>query len=92
MSRPKPREADPATKAYTEGVEYICKHPMFAPLAHHARFIRQEGNLCPDNGWAVTSSNGYIHVHPTRRGLPEEWAYILAHGLLHLGFGHFRAM
>ena len=35
------------------------------------------------------TSNGAIHVHPTRRGTPYEWAYVLTHCLLHLGFGHF---
>ncbi|MEO8130509.1 MAG: VWA-like domain-containing protein, partial [Bryobacteraceae bacterium] len=34
--------------------------------------------------------NGEIHVHPTRRAEPGEWAYALAHCLLHLGFGHFQ--
>jgi hypothetical protein len=32
--------------------------------------------------------SGEIHVHPTRRGTPEEWAYVLAHNLLHLGLSH----
>jgi len=85
-------EMDPATRAYEEGLHFVSRHPMFAPLASHAHFVRMEGNLCPDNGWAVTTSSGYIHVHPKRRALPEEWIYILAHALLHLGFGHFKAM
>lgn len=92
MAKPKSRELDPATKTYTEGLQFVSRHPMFAPLASHARFVRQEGNLCPDKGWAVTASNGHIYIHPKRRALPEEWVYILAHSLLHLGFGHFRAM
>ncbi|MFC3749545.1 peptidase [Paenibacillus sp. GCM10012306] len=92
MAKPKSRELDPATKAYNEGLQYITEHPMFAPLALHAHFIRREGNQCPEHGWAVTTSDGFIHVHPKRRGLPEEWVYILAHALLHLGFGHFRTM
>jgi predicted metal-dependent peptidase len=29
-------------------------------------------------------------VHPARLGEPEEWLYVLAHCLLHLGFGHFQ--
>lgn len=52
--------------------------------------IRHKGNLCPDDGWAVVTRNGQIHVQPTRRGTPEEWAYVIAHCALHLGFDHFR--
>lgn len=50
----------------------------------------EEHNLCPRDGWAVVTSNGTIHVHPKRRAAPEEWTWILAHALLHLGFGHFQ--
>lgn len=64
---------------------------MFAPLLAHANVSRYEGNLCPPDGWAVVTSKGRIHAHPARRGEPEEWVYVLAHCLLHLGFGHFRA-
>ena len=32
----------------------------------------------------------YVAVHPKRRGEPAEWVYVLAHCLLHLGFGHLR--
>ncbi|MCM3703298.1 DUF2201 family putative metallopeptidase [Paenibacillus macerans] len=92
MGKQKSRELDPATKLYTEGLHFVSRHPMFAPLASHAHFVRAESNLCPDSGWAVVTSNGYIHVHPKRRALPEEWIYILAHALLHLGFGHFKQM
>src|SRR5262249_5825908 len=57
----------------------------------HASVVRREGNLCPRDGWAVVTRGGEIHVHPTRRGDPAEWAYVLAHCLLHLAFCHFRA-
>lgn len=87
----KSREQDPATKAYAEGLQIISEHPMFAPLAARARIKRyEEKSLCPDNGWVTVEGNGAIHVHPKRRGLPEEWVYVLAHALLHLGFGHFQ--
>ena len=32
-----------------------------------------------------------IHVNPGRRAEPAEWAWVLAHCLLHLGFGHVPA-
>lgn len=63
---------------------------MFAPLFQHAQIIREERNLCPPDGWAAVTTNGYIHVHPKRRAEPAEWVYVLAHCLLHLGFGHLR--
>jgi predicted metal-dependent peptidase len=92
MAKQRSKELDPAAKSYTEGLQFICRHPMFAPLAARCHFIRDDKSLCPENGWAVTTSTGYIHVHPKRRGLPEEWVYVLAHSMLHLGFGHFRVM
>jgi predicted metal-dependent peptidase len=36
----------------------------------------------------VVFRDGSIHVHPTRLADPDEWAYVLAHCLLHLGFDH----
>ncbi|MEV4557126.1 hypothetical protein AB0K51_09020 [Kitasatospora sp. NPDC049285] len=45
----------------------------------------------PPTGWAVISSNGALHHNRRRRAEPEEWAWALAHALLHLGFGHLPA-
>ena len=82
--------SDPATRAFTEGCGIVATHPLFAPLYHRTHLRRQKGNFCPADGWAVVVENGIIHPHATRRGEPEEWAYVLAHALLHLAFGHFR--
>ena len=83
-------EGDLATKNFLLGLGLVRAHPMFAPLVWRAHLVRDEASLCPRDGWAIVTSNGTIHVHPTRRGEPEEWAYVLAHCLLHLGFGHFQ--
>lgn len=83
------KKNDIATHNFQIAVETIAIHPMFEPLFKYTRIIRQSGNLCPENGWVVVTSNGYLHTHPTRRGKPEEWIYVLAHALLHLGLGHF---
>jgi predicted metal-dependent peptidase len=82
---------DVATEQFDKGYTKLAQHPMFMPLLTHASVIRSEGNHCPPAGWAVVTSNGQIHVHPTRRALPEQWIYVLAHSLLHLGFGHFQS-
>ncbi|MEO7001298.1 MAG: peptidase [Ktedonobacterales bacterium] len=96
MSRRKASQAgatqhDPATENLRQGETIIAQHPLFSPLWRRAHVIRdKQRTRCPEHGWAVVDSNGTIHVHPARRGAPEEWAYVLAHCLLHLGFGHFR--
>ena len=93
MARKKNKKSqlDPATKNFNQGVEILHRHPMFAPLLHHANLVRRQGNLCPEGAWAVVTNNGDIHCHSTRRGESSEWTYVLAHCLLHLGFEHFQA-
>lgn len=81
---------DLATRNFNRGVRILHQHPMFAPLLYHADLVRSSGNLCPEKAWAVVTNNGDLHCHPTRRGEPEEWTYVLAHCLLHLGFEHFQ--
>ncbi len=68
----------------------LYAHPMFAPLCWQSDLVRHDRNLCPPDGWAVVTDRGQIHVHPTRRAEKDEWVYVLAHCLLHLGFGHFQ--
>jgi len=81
---------DIALEKFHLGAGLVSAHPMFAPLWAHAQVVRQDGNRVPDDGWALVSSNGVISVHPKRRAEPEEWLYVLAHCLLHLGFGHMQ--
>jgi len=81
---------DVAAENFRKGHIALRAHPLFAPLTAGAYIIRQKDNLCPDGAWAVVSADGQIHVHPRRRGQPEEWVYVLAHCLLHLGLGQFR--
>jgi Putative metallopeptidase domain len=87
--KPKRVDLDPATRQYRAAVEILRAHPVFAPLMARAHLVRDKGNSCPDSGWAIVTDTGYIHVHPTRRGEPDEWVYVLAHCLLHHAFDHF---
>ncbi|MFL1899379.1 vWA domain-containing protein [Streptomyces tauricus] len=53
---------------------------------------RQEDcEASPREGLVRVDSDGVLHVHPGRRAHPAEWAWALAHGALHLGFGHVPA-
>jgi predicted metal-dependent peptidase len=82
------KELDQATKQFDEGVSMLYWHPLFHPLFARASVIRTKQSECPREGWAVVSSSGDLHVHPTRRCTPDEWVYVLAHCLLHLGLDH----
>jgi predicted metal-dependent peptidase len=85
------REENPAAAALTAALRIVDRHPMFSPLLMRVSVIRrEEQNFCPQQGWAIVFSSGSIHVHPKRRASPEEWVYVIAHCLLHLGFGHFQ--
>lgn len=89
-SRSKDAKPDPATQAFAEGLALVKRNPAFAAL--EAEFCRRKGcRLCPAEGLAAVDSNGHVHAHPTRRAEPAEWAWALAHCLLHLGFGHVPA-
>lgn len=74
-----------------KGEDMVRFHPLFAPTMQHVHIYNYEGkgNLCPKDGWLVVTNNGDIFVHPTRLAEPEEWAYLIAHAMLHLGLQHF---
>jgi predicted metal-dependent peptidase len=90
MASPKRKPSrDPATVAFDAAWTAVREHPLFGPLARRSWVVRRRGDTAvPSGQWAVVTSNGHIHCHPTRRGEPAEWEYVLAHCLLHLGMGH----
>ncbi len=90
MARRGSQVPDPAREAFASGLALVEAHPLYGALLRHARVYRHEGDLCPEEGWAVVVDSGELHIHPTRRAAPEEWARVLAHCLLHLAFGHFQ--
>ena len=39
--------------------------------------------------WAYVTSMGYIYLNPRKQATADEWTFVIAHCLLHLGMGHF---
>lgn len=79
---------NPAAEAVAAGWTLARSHPMFTYIAGSMGIYRRPSDL-PANGWAqVDSANGSVDVHPTRLADPNEWAWVFAHLMLHLGFGH----
>ncbi|MDR2178752.1 MAG: hypothetical protein LBP21_00460, partial [Synergistaceae bacterium] len=96
MAKQSRKKFNPADENFQAGKKAVSSHPMFAPLACRASIWRYANypnnrlpNLCPEKAWAVVISYGVIHCHPKRRGEAEEWVYVIAHCLLHLGLEHF---
>jgi predicted metal-dependent peptidase len=82
---------DPARAAYAEGCAAVHRHPVFGPLMDRAsNYGDVDGELVSRDGWAAVSPGGRIYVNTRRRAEPDEWVYVIASSLLHLGFGHFR--
>ncbi|MFF3008151.1 hypothetical protein ACFVTF_35740 [Kitasatospora sp. NPDC057940] len=84
------KKPDPGAEVFAAGVRLLRRNPAFDAVP--ADFCRRDDcGLAPPDGWAVVDSDGTVHVNPRRRAEPEEWAWVLAHCLLHLGFGHVPA-
>ncbi|MFJ5260386.1 hypothetical protein ACIQAC_07900 [Streptomyces sp. NPDC088387] len=47
--------------------------------------------LAPRDGLVRVDSDGVLHSHPDRLADGRDWAWALAHAVLHLGFGHVPA-
>ncbi|MFC3896807.1 hypothetical protein ACFOWZ_35480 [Lentzea rhizosphaerae] len=72
--------ADPAAEAFAAADRRVHAHPLFAALGGYLR--RQS-----EHAWADISLDGTLLAHPQRKASEDEWAWVFAHCLLHLGFG-----
>ncbi|MGW7042096.1 vWA domain-containing protein [Streptomyces avermitilis] len=93
MSRARKQAApkkDLAAEAFAAGMQLVWANPALASIQFDG--CRQEScTVSPRDGLVRVDSNGKLHAHPTRRAAPAEWAWAIAHGLIHLGFGHVPA-
>ncbi|MER7107717.1 vWA domain-containing protein [Streptomyces sp. NPDC000229] len=88
--RAKTKRDDPAAEAFLAGLALVKRNPALAAL--EAGICRsRDCDRSPRHGLAAVDSNGKLHVHPDRRADPADWAWALAHCLIHLGFGHVPA-
>lgn len=71
------------------GISMIKNHPLFGNLLVQIYYSTQ--SPIKKGHYIYVSSNGSITVNENESLAPKSWAYILAHGILHLSFGHFDA-
>ncbi|WP_449619015.1 vWA domain-containing protein [Salinispora fenicalii] len=98
MGRKRQAQVDPNMAAFEAAWRKLTGHPMFAPLLSvqvglwqrvGARaMLAEDGQLVAANAIAVVDSRGLIRASKARRLDEDQWSWVLAHCLLHLGFGH----
>ena len=88
--RGNPQKAKKATEQFNAGLGLAKEHPLLQPMLMRCAVQRQAGMAFPRDGWANVTADGAIYVHPERIADPQEWLYVIAHCVLHLGFGHFQ--
>ena len=81
---------NPAQEAFRAGQGLVKQNPVLGPLIERAVLCFDDSYPMAREDWAWVASNGYIYANSHRRALPGEWAYVLAHCLLHLALGHIR--
>jgi predicted metal-dependent peptidase len=74
---------------FQAGYELVKKNPIFAPLLIHVRVNTEDPGIKKTRDFALCRNDANILVNRSRRLPPEEWAYVLAHCLLHYAFWHF---
>lgn len=70
-----------------DGMEIIQNHPLFGRM--HNIFDAVPKSRIGKNIPAKVNSSGIIYLNKDCDKTPKEWAYIIAHCILHLAFGHF---
>ncbi|MDR2112618.1 MAG: peptidase, partial [Candidatus Accumulibacter sp.] len=81
-------KANLAQENYLAGVRMVAAHPIFAPLLRGAT-LHHEKQYRAARGLLYVEADGNLYCHATCRAEPAAWARAIAHGLLHLGMGHF---
>lgn len=85
MSRRRAK-SDPWRAEVRKGWNTVVRQPLFRVFSSYLEEA-VDGEL-PGDAWAVVIDNGDVRFNAKRRAPAEEWSWVFAHLLLHLGFGH----
>lgn len=72
------------------GLSLVDQHPLFGSCYHIYKRIGDKRTL-GTNTICIVDSHGYLYANEDISLTPKQWAYALAHNILHLAFGHFDA-
>ena len=86
----KQRKPNPALEAFQAGCGLVGQSPALGPLLERADTHFDDSYPMAKGDWAWVASNGNLYANSHRRAAPQEWAYVVAHCLLHLALGHIQ--
>lgn len=86
----KQKKPNPAQEAFQGGCRLVRQNPALGPLMERVNVHFDDSYPMAREDWAWVTSNGHIYANSHRRAAASEWAYVLAHCLLHLALGHIR--
>lgn len=81
---------NPALEAFQAGFGIVQENPVLGPLLRKCGVFFDNSYPMARDDWAWVNSRGQIYANFHRRASPQDWAYALAHCLLHLALGHIR--
>lgn len=101
MAKKKQTPVDPNQAAFDAAWRTLSRHPMFAPMlsvpigpweqAGVRAVLVDDGQLVAAKAIAVVDASGQVRASKAHRLDEQQWLWVLAHCLLHLGFGHLAA-
>ncbi len=77
----------PNEQALLGGIQIIKEHRLFGRLNITVKIA--DKNVLEDGTAAISLESGDVLTNAHERYSPNEWAYLIAHCMLHLCFGHF---
>jgi predicted metal-dependent peptidase len=81
------RAEDRARERVSKAVEALAAHPLFAPFSPRGLVSREPLGR---STWSTVTAQGSVRCD-TRLAEVEEWIWVIAHQLCHLGMGHLRS-
>ena len=82
-ARAEAKRRERRNKEIEHGWSHVRAHTVLEHLVRGANLSKESGG-----GWAVVNDRGVITPNRARDADADEWAWVFAHLLLHLGLGH----
>lgn len=81
------KDMPPTERKLYQGRKILDEHPLLGQL--RGRLLSSKSTLVSKDGACVADGKGAVSSNHRCNFAPDQWAYCLAHALLHLAFGHF---